>query len=153
MGVRYLRKDQTEAVNGSSIEWRFEEFLEEISKCFDQQDVEVWLTRLILPFSIITPTGPVLIDTEKAVAKNFNLYLQAMDILNIEMVCRNIISLEDCRDGTWLGTFQTRLLSSGILVTAPYTSTALLQLKDKEFRMSSMLNGRGHSEWTGVNDR
>ncbi len=128
----------------------FEEFLEDISQCFVQGDISVWQARLILPFSIITKSGPVLLSTEQAVANNFNFYLEAMEVMNVDFVYRTPISLEDCRDATWLGTFQTRLMSSGILTTAAYTSTALLQLQDDRFRMSSMLNGRGHSEWTGV---
>ena len=70
----------------------------------------------------------------------------------LDFVDRTPISLEECPDGTWLGTFQTRLLSQEILATKPYTSTALLQMSDGRLRMSSMLNARGHFEWTGVTD-
>ncbi len=70
--------------------------------------------------------------------------------MSLSMISRRPISLEDCADGTWLGTYETRLLANGLLATNPYTSTALLSRKDNVVRMSSILNGRGHHEWTGL---
>ena len=131
---------------------QFNAFLEDISRCFVERDCDLWMSRLVLPFSIITKARPTLLPTKDAVASNFRLYLKAMDALSIDILDRNSISLEDCADGTWLGTFQTRLLSNDALKTAPYTSTALLHYENERFRMSSMLNGRGHTEWTGVTD-
>lgn len=107
------------------------------------------MSRLLLPLSIVTKDGPVLMPDKAAVEQNFQHYLTAIDRMSIDLVDRSVVSLENCQDGTWLGTFQSRLVSKGTLATAPYTSTALLQFRDYKFRMSSMLNGRGHSEWTG----
>ena len=72
--------------------------------------------------------------------------------MRLDLIVRTVVALEDCDDGTWLGTFQSRLLSNQILATAPYTSTALLTLQNDHFRMSSMLNGRGHTDWTDATD-
>ena len=130
----------------------FENFLIDISTSFLTRDLKLWRSRLILPFSLITKSAFVLLPTEEAVAENFQLYLTAMDCMALDFVDRTPISLEECPDGTWLGTFQTRLLSQEILATEPYTSTALLQMSDGRLRMSSMLNARGHFEWTGVTD-
>lgn len=132
---------------------QFGEFLEDISRCFIQRDLELWRRRLILPFSIITRLGPVSLCTEQAVAENFQHYLMACEAMQLDLIDRRIVGLQDCEDGTWLGTFQTRLVRKEILVVRPYTATSLLQQFDGEFRMSSMLNGRGHTEWTGVTDR
>lgn len=130
----------------------FGRFLEDISQCFLQRDLQLWQSRLVLPFSMITKHGPVVLTDDAVVAKNFELYLKAMDAMGLDLVDRTEVALEDCKDGTWLGTFQTRLLSGGNLATAPYTSTALLHIRDDRFLMSSLLNARGHSEWTGVTD-
>jgi hypothetical protein len=103
-----------------------------------------------MPFSIITKDGPLVLPTEAAINENFEQYLNACDAMRLDLVGRIVVSLDDCQDGTWLGTFQTRLLSQNALATAPYTSTSLLQFRDDRFCMSSMLNGRGHTEWTNV---
>ena len=131
----------------------FKDFLDDISRCFTDRDLSVWRSRLILPFSLITRDGPVVLKTDEAIAENFFLYLKAIDIMRLDLVDRRVVSLEDCHDGTWLGTFETRLISQQILATAPYTSTVLLSVQNARFRMSSMLNGRGHMEWTGVRDK
>lgn len=128
----------------------FREFLDDISECFTQRDVALWRHRIILPFSIITRCGPVVMDTETAVSNNFDNYLIACDVMSLNMISRRPISLEDCADKTWLGTYETRLLANGLLATNPYTSTALLTWDDGVVRMSSILNGRGHHEWTGL---
>lgn len=130
----------------------FESFLIDISRCFLQRDLRLWRSRLILPFSIITKHGPILLETESAVERNFGLYLKAMDAMGLDLVDRHALSLEDCEDDTWLGTFRTRLVRNNNLATPPYTSTALLRLCDGRLRMSSMLNGRGHYDWTGISD-
>ena len=128
----------------------FEDFLDDISRCFVEPSFNLWRSRLILPFSIVTQKGPVVLTNSAALHRNFEHYLDAMKIMQIDVVDRSIVSFEDCKDGTILGTFQTRLVSNGMLRTAPYTATALLQRIDGRLRMSSMLNGRGHHEWTGV---
>lgn len=128
----------------------FRDFLDDISECFTARDVRVWLHRIVLPFSIITRDGPVIMDTEDAVKTNFENYLTACESMSLSMISRRPISLEDCADGTWLGTYETRLLANGLLATNPYTSTALLSWNDNVVRMSSILNGRGHHEWSGV---
>lgn len=128
----------------------FNRFLDDISRCFTERDLDLWMSRLKLPFSIVTRTGPVVMADRNAVTQNFHHYLTAMQIMNVDLVVRRAVSLENCKDGTWLGTFETRLVSGGILTTAPYTSTALLQEEEGRLRMSSMLNGRGHSEWTHI---
>ena len=134
----------------ATVQDEFTLFLRDISDCFIQINLSKWKKRLILPFSIITRDGPILMSTEACIEKNFQHYLTAMEIMRLDLIDRHPVNLEDCEDGTWLGTFQTRLLSDGALVVAPYTSTSLLQLVDGEFRMSSMLNGRGHKDWTGI---
>ncbi|MGX9357271.1 hypothetical protein ACS3SW_19485 [Roseobacteraceae bacterium S113] len=131
----------------------FDAFLDDISQCFVERDLALWRSRLLLPFSVITQEGPVVLPSEGAVAENFGHYLTAMDAMQLDMVDRRAISLEDCKDGTYLGTFETRLVSRGQLATAPYTATALLRYEAGRLRMASMLNGRGHREWTGVSGR
>ncbi len=127
----------------------FREFLDDISDCFIQRDVRMWRHRIILPFSIITRAGPVVMTTDAAVTANFDDYLSACAAMQLNMISRRAIALEDCADGTWLGTYETRLLANGLLATDPYTSTALLSRSDDVVRMCSILNGRGHHDWTG----
>ncbi len=89
-------------------------------------------------------------DTDSAVSTNFDHYLAACEAMSLDMISRRPLALEDCADGTWLGTYETRLLANGLLATDPYVSTALLSRDEGVVRMSSILNGRGHHEWTGV---
>jgi hypothetical protein len=72
-----------------------------------------------MPFSIITKDGPLVLPTEAAINENFEQYLNACDAMRLDLVGRIVVSLDDCQDGTWLGTFQTRLLSQNALATAP----------------------------------
>jgi len=128
----------------------FKEFLDDISDCFLRRDVGPWRHRIRLPFSIITRDGPVVMTSDDQVSANFDNYVAACEAMSLNMISRRPISLEDCADGTWLGTYETRLLANGLLATDPYVSTALLSRNEGVVRMSSILNGRGHHDWTGV---
>lgn len=130
----------------------FDLFLGDISHAFLGRDLALWRSRLLLPFSLITRDKPIILATEDAVHRNFQFYLKAIEALGLDLIHRAPVSLEQCPDGTWLGTFQTRLLRAEAFATRPYISTALLQPVDGRFRMSSMLNARGHSEWTGIDE-
>lgn len=130
----------------------FEQFLEDISTSFLQRDLSLWRSRLVVPFSLVTKSQHIFLKTEDQVHNNFNLYLKAMDAMALNFIDRSPVHLHDCEDGTWLGSFQTRLLIDEIFVVPPYTSTALLQIVDNRFRMSALLNARGHLDWTGVNE-
>jgi len=130
----------------------FEHFLTDISNAFIECNFDQWRNRLLLPFSLVTKLKPIVLTNDAAVAKNFEQYLVAAKMMNLDLIDRVPISLEECPDGTWLGTLRTRMLCGAHLATAPYTSTALLHDIDGRFRMSSMLNARGHQDWTGVEE-
>jgi hypothetical protein len=127
----------------------FDRFLEEISDCFIQRDFEPWRNRIVLPFSLITKDGPVLLRTTSRLRENFDQYLVACKALSLDQIVRRPISLEDCKDGTWIGTYETNLLSKGQRAVAPYTSSALLVPVDGILKMHSIMNARGHHDWTG----
>lgn len=127
----------------------FQQFLDAISDCFMARDFAPWKDRIVLPFTLITREGPVLLETVEALRQNFDQYLRASDIMKLDLVVRRPISLEACPDGTWLGTYETRLLRQGQDATDPYISTALLEQGPDGYKMRSILNARGHHEWTG----
>lgn len=127
----------------------FQEFLDAISECFIVRDFHAWKARILLPFSLVTRDGPVVLHDDFALRRNFDDYLKACDAMSLDKVYRRPISLEDCADGTWIGTYETNLMRKGQRATAPYTSSAMLHPSDQGLRMSSILNARGHHEWTG----
>ncbi|HBM57960.1 MAG TPA: hypothetical protein DD444_02055 [Citreicella sp.] len=131
-------------------EAEFRAFLDDISACFTRFDFALWRSRILLPFSLVTRDGPVLLPDEAALARNFELYLESERILCVDEVYRRPISLEDCRDGTWIGTYETELLCRGQRVTPPYISSALIHATPEGWRMSSILNALGHHSWTGT---
>ena len=127
----------------------FLDFLETISMCFIDKDFSAWEGRIIYPLSLITAQGPIVLHSKEDAQENFDLYLQACEVMRLDHIYRRPISLEDCRDGQFIGTYETNLLSHGVRATPPYTSSAMLQLRDGQFCMQSILNARGHHDWTG----
>ena len=128
----------------------FRLFLDDISVCFIAQDLALWRSRVDLPFTIVTKDGPTTITTDAALKDNFNLYLKASEIMGLDLIARTPISLEDGRDGSFIGTYRTELLCDQQRMADPYISSALLRHSGGNWRMSSILNARGHHEWTGV---
>ncbi len=131
-------------------EQEFDRFLEDISESFMTRQFAPWRRRIRLPFSLVTRAGPVVLNTDEEVFRNYELYLSACDVMRIDTVVREPISLEDCADGTFLGTYKTHLISRSALATEPYVSTALLHDVDGFAQMSSVLGARGHHDWTGT---
>ncbi|WP_227268290.1 hypothetical protein [Roseobacter weihaiensis] len=127
----------------------FQEFLDAISTCFIDRDFATWRDRVIYPFTLITAAGPVLIRDEDELRENFNLYLQACEAMHLDKIYRRPVALEACSDGTWIGTYETNLLSRGVRAAEPYVSSALLRESDGRFKMMSIMNARGHHDWTG----
>ncbi|MCC1493252.1 hypothetical protein [Cognatishimia sp. F0-27] len=130
-------------------ETEFAAFLDDISRPFLERDITRWRARMILPFSMVTATGPVLLETEADVERNFNLYLTASDVMHLTNVVRAPLSAELCFDGTVIATYKTELISNSQRVTAPYTASALMHPTSDGWKMSSILNARGHHDWTG----
>ena len=128
----------------------FRALLDEISDCFIRRDFQAWRDRLLLPFSLITKAGPVVLETQAEVRQNFDLYLQACDAMQLDQVVRRPMNLEECPDGTWIGTYETNLLRHGHRATDPYVSSALFHVVNGRFIIASILNARGHADWTGV---
>ncbi|MEP0960305.1 MAG: hypothetical protein ABJG75_00610 [Roseobacter sp.] len=102
-----------------------------------------------MPFSLVTSSGPVILKTETELHYNFNLYLKACEAMRLDDIIRTPIGLEKCDDNIWLGTYETDLLTHGVRAVAPYTSSALMRMEQGSFRMISVLNARGHHDWTG----
>ena len=128
----------------------FQTFLDAISMCFIHRDFEMWRSRVIYPVSLITSAGPNIINDDAQLQVNFELYLRACDAMKLDKIYRTPLSLEDCHDGHWIGTYETNMLSRGVRATLPYTSSVLLQEVDGRFKMTSVLNARGHHDWTGT---
>ena len=127
----------------------FQIFLDDVSTCFLQRDFDLWQSRIALPFSMVTQAGPVVLETVDELRDNFDLYIVACKSMHLDNIVRLPISLEDCQDGTWLGTYQTHLMSGGQRATDPYTSTAMMSQYAGVWKMTSILNARGHHQWTG----
>ena len=127
----------------------FQSFLDDVSACFIERDFALWRSRIIYPFSLITSAGPIVIKCDDALQENFALYLQACDAMQLDRIFRVPLGLEACSDGTWLGSYETNLLRNGTRATAPYKSTALLHERSDGIKMSSIMNARGHHDWTG----
>ncbi|MCH2165316.1 MAG: hypothetical protein MK098_11775 [Marinovum sp.] len=127
---------------------QFQKFLDGISECFITNAFETWKSHVILPFSLITQNGLVDIQTEDHLHRNFDKYVVAMEMMGIDKIYRAALSLQDCQDGTWIGTYQTHLLAQGVLATEPYTASALLTIVDDTVKAHSILNARSYHEWT-----
>lgn len=128
---------------------QFEDFLEAISVCFVEKDFETWNRRVVFPLTLITSAGPVILRDETDLRYNFALYLKACTVLKLDQIHRKPVQLEECSDGSWIGTYETSLLCHGARVIAPYTSSALLHDRGGLFKMSAIMNARGHHDWTG----
>ena len=126
----------------------FQAFLEDISEAFVRPDFALWQSRVRLPLSLVTATGPITITTQEDLEANFEQYLTACRILHLTALIRDPIDLEECNDGTVLATYRTHLISGGNRIREPYTSTALLHPDAGTWRMSAILNALGHHHWT-----
>lgn len=137
-------------VQGMDHNAEFRTLLDDISTCFIARRFTTWRDRVLLPFSLITQDGPLILRDDVALRRNFDLYLQACSAMQLDEVYREAKQLEACPDGTWIGTYETNLLRHGHRATDPYLSSALLHVVDGQFKMSSILNARGHTTWTGI---
>ncbi|SNS83025.1 hypothetical protein [Antarctobacter heliothermus] len=126
-----------------------ERFLDDISEPFFTGDIGKWRARMVLPFSMETGSGPVTLTSDADVRRNFDLYLEACEAMGLDVVDREPLGFEHCEDGTVLATYRTNLMRKGQRITAPYTSTALLHPTSEGWKMSAILNARGHHAWTG----
>jgi hypothetical protein len=92
----------------------------------------------------------VILHDRSELKSNFDIYLEACKILNLDKIYRKPISLENCEDGTWIGTYETSLMNGNIRAARPYTSSVLLHEFANGWKMSAILNARGHHEWTST---
>ena len=122
----------------------FDRFLTDISSCFIENDFNAWRCRVHLPLSLVTRNGQVLVPDEDLLELNFDLYMSSFYAMRIDTILRDPLLLEPCDDGTWLGTYETRLISRGTLACPVYVSTALLHDVDGWTKTSSVMNARGH---------
>lgn len=125
-------------------EAEFEGFLNTISSCFLSKDLAPLLDCVLLPMTLVTKEGPITIATVEDCEAYFERSLKAQEIMRIDEIYRRAISLEDCKDGTFIGTYETQLLSHGQRVADPYTSSALIHATNDGWKFSSILNARGY---------
>ncbi|WP_299498643.1 hypothetical protein [uncultured Roseobacter sp.] len=128
----------------------FQDLLDRMSACFIERDFAAWRSLIILPISMVTKDGPVFLSTEEELRKNFDHYLTACDIMQLDNIYRRPLGLENCMDGTWIGTYETNLMRKNLRAAPPFTSSALLVSTDEGIKLAAILNARGHHEWTGV---
>jgi hypothetical protein len=121
-------------------------FLEQISLCFIQDDVEMLRSCAQLPFTLITKTGPVTLQTDQEFRSYFEMAFKSIAIMRVDQIIRRVVSLEDCKDGTFIGTYETETLSHGQRVETPYISSALLHTTAQGWKASSIMNAQSYLE-------
>jgi len=128
----------------------FERFLSDISDSFMERDSTRWKARILLPFTIVSEPRPTVLETWEQVEINFGHYLIACQAMKLDLIDRTPMSIEHCDDGSVIATYRTEMLSHGMRATDPYVASALLHETPTGWRMSSILNARGHHDWTGA---
>ncbi len=128
---------------------QFQTLLDRISEAFILPDYALWRDSIELPFSLITKEGPITLRTDAELRQNYEFYMQACAVMKLDRIYRTPISLEDCGDGTWIGTYRTYLLSRGIQATAPFVSSGLLRATPEGPLLLSILHARGYHDWVG----
>lgn len=126
----------------------FQRFLDAMSGCFLRNDFAAWRAVVHLPLTIVTALGSEEFHSEEALRENFDCYFRAYSIMALDEIYRRPISVELCPDGLILGTYETNLLRRGQRVVDPFKSSLLLHPEGAGYRVSSILNARGHREWT-----
>ncbi|XDA97229.1 hypothetical protein AB1M95_14050 [Sulfitobacter sp. LCG007] len=124
-------------------EGEFRIFLDRISDCFLKEDYGMWRGCVHLPFSMVTRKGQVILETEKDLRANFELYLQTHRTLQVDQIVRRPIAIDLCDDGTVIGTYSTDILSRGKRLGAPYISSMMLIPVEDGWKINSILNARG----------
>lgn len=128
---------------------QFDAFLEDISECFTKRDFSQWQARIVYPFTLVTASGPLAISGDSDLRATFEMYLISYDAMRLDEMVHTPRSLQDCKDGTWIGTYETNLLSKGTRVVAPFTSSALMVREAGAFKMMSILNAYGPHDQIG----
>ncbi len=131
-------------------EAEFQIFLDEGSDCFISGDFAQWASMVVLPFTMVTKDGPVTLSDLDDLRQNFDLYVAAGRILRIDLISRRAISLEDCGDGTFIGTLETEILSHGARIVEPYTASVLLHNRGGKWKMSTVMSSHGNYQWTEI---
>lgn len=126
----------------------FRSLLDDVSRCFPERNLDLWASRIELPFAIHTQAETYVMTNHDEVAASFEHYLRAVDVLNVDLIVRNPVSLEQRPDGRWLGAYETRLVSGTQLATDAYVSEMVLSWDGSMFRMVEVLNARGYGDWT-----
>lgn len=128
----------------------FQDLLDDISECFLEQNYEQWRALLVLPVTVVSQDTTLLLETEDDVARNFQDYVKAVDAMSLDKVFRRPLSLQECDDGSFVGTYETNLLSMGQRIVEPYVSSMLLLNTPDGLRIQSIMNARGPRDWLAL---
>lgn len=130
----------------------FQLFLDRISACWTDDDYQTWRDHVAFPLHFITQNGQVTNYNEESLRSDWELYQQNLRTLNITQIIRVAHTLEPADENTMLGTYHNQLLSGGTRIVGPYTSSAMLNLIDGKWRITSIMNALGYRNWTQRND-
>ena len=129
-------------------EFEFQAFWDRISICWTDRDFQAWVDHIALPLTSITLNGQLNNDSVESLKKDWDLYCQALDTLKILQIIRKVMVIEASEEDTLIGTYQTQMFAEDRRVVGPYTSSAMLILDGKTWRISSIMNALGHRDWT-----
>lgn len=121
----------------------FQAYLDDISECFVRRDYGQWRHRVVMPFTLISQTGTDTLRSEADLQRQFDQNVVACQMQALDCIYRLPVSLEDCRDGCWLGTYETHLISRNQRIVDPYAATAMLVVRHGRFVATSILGARG----------
>ena len=122
-------------------------YLDFMSAAILAGDWDRYISRILLPFHIVTETVNINVTTATQLREGFDSFRASLRSQNVTEFIRLVESATFLDDGLISGRFVSHLLARGLRAAPPYTSQIALRLTDDQWRGVSIVNSLSKSSW------
>ncbi len=126
----------------------FQNILDRISSAFLSGDIDGWLGSLSLPCHLVTRHGVDTYETEDAVRRDFDVYIQEFKTHGVTDIVREAKTAELIDGDQMVGTYATHILRGSAHVVPPWDASMTLRRENGLWRVTTVMRAIGHLNWS-----
>jgi hypothetical protein len=122
-------------------------YLDDLSTAVLQGDWETYRRHVTLPFTLITETATLVVDTEESLRAGFDSFHNMLQFQRVTQYIRLVEAAVELGEGLITGRYTSHVIAGAHRIVPPFTSTTTLRLIGNVWCAVSITSAISNMQW------
>jgi hypothetical protein len=122
-------------------------YLDDLSAAVLTGDWETYRRHVALPFTLVTETATLIVDTEENLRAGFDSFHNMLQFQRVTQYIRLVETAVELGEGLISGRYTSHVIAGAYRIVPPFTSTTTLRLTGNTWRAVSITSAISNMQW------